>query len=156
MVNVNPPTPSEHQSEGSTFPRLAKGITREIEAARRPRIQRDPETQPYAHSTVRRRDYGQDVPLKEIANQLGGTPRLTTRLTPRSVSMKRVHLPDITGLTSAVESPSRVGLKYLGYDAPGETEVDGQSRLFLSPFLFMSLILLCYSSNTHYAGSSTS
>lgn len=117
---------------------MAKGITREIEAARRARSQRDRdldtdarEAKPYAHSTVRRRDYAQEVPLKEIANQLGGTPRPAMRMTPRSVSMKRVHLPDITGLTSAVESPSRVGLKYLGYDAVGEGEVDGKFCLCL-------------------------
>ena len=131
VINVNPPTPSDHQTEGSTFPRMAKGITREIEAARRARVQRDtdPDARPYAHSTVRRRHYAQDPPLQEIANQLGA-PKPTARLASRHAP-KRVHLPDMTGLTSAVESPSRVGLKYLGYDAAGEGEVDGRFSSFV-------------------------
>jgi hypothetical protein len=38
----------------------------------------------------------------------------------------RVHLPDVTGLTSAVESPDKLGLKYYAYheDTPGEIEGD--------------------------------
>lgn len=127
VVNVNPPTP-EHVSEGSTFPRLAKGITKEIEAARRSKSGQSGHDVPaYVHSTVRQRNHHQEVPLKEIPNQLGGTPRPNTRLTPRSTSFKsKVHLPDITGLTSVVDSPARVGLKYLGYDATGEGEVDAR------------------------------
>jgi hypothetical protein len=58
-------------------------------------------------------------------------PRKSTSIKPTSrshqTSRGRVHLPDVTGLTSAVESPAKLGLEYYSYrgeDVPREIEGD--------------------------------
>ena len=55
----------------------------------------------------------------------------------------KVHLPDVTGLTSAVESPAKTGIEYNYYpyradDSPREIEGQGQ---FLHPALILKRIM---------------
>ncbi|KAI0078207.1 hypothetical protein K474DRAFT_1697183 [Panus rudis PR-1116 ss-1] len=133
VVNVRPPTP-EQVSEHSTFPRLAKGITKEIEAARKTqRGAHARDGQPYAHSTVRQRGHAPaEHTAKDISVNLGSTPK-PSKYTPNKHQFKsKLHLPDITGLTSVVESPARLSLRYLGLDGIADGEHDARIAATLS------------------------
>ncbi|KII90515.1 hypothetical protein PLICRDRAFT_39079 [Plicaturopsis crispa FD-325 SS-3] len=111
-VAVQPPTPS---TAGSKFTKMARGLAREIEAEQSQWGARNDAADqsrweggsgvPLAQSTVRAR-HG---PASARARKVGG----------------RVHLPDVTGLTSAVESPMKPGLEHFAYegdDSPREAE----------------------------------
>jgi hypothetical protein len=55
-------------------------------------------------------------------SDIGNTLSLDRRATPR---VPVVHLPDVTGLTSAIASPAKNGMDYYEYEAdeePKETE----------------------------------
>ena len=59
----------------------------------------------------------------------------------RDTTKSRIHLPDVTGLTNAVESPMKHGGQYYPYKAaerPRETE--GKSRVF-KPYTCMFLTI---------------
>jgi hypothetical protein len=107
-VCVQPPTPS---TAGSRFTKMARGLAMEIEEEKH--------AQNYAESSR---------PASAGDKNLFDTKRLSSRkLSSRSQQTPRgkVHLPDVTGLTSAVESPAKLGLEYHPYrgeDIPRETE----------------------------------
>ena len=127
-VIVQPPTPS---TVGSKFTKMAKGLARDIEAEQRSIWgaairDGDKEEDIRAQSTVRERKGksrggGERNPFSDIGNALNSGMR-NRKGTPRAPV---VHLPDVTGLTSAVASPAKNGLDYYGYEAeeePRETE----------------------------------
>ncbi|KAG5640635.1 hypothetical protein DXG03_007705, partial [Asterophora parasitica] len=103
QVRLQPPTPS---SAGSQFSKMARGITREIEQAQaQGQSSRQPERNPFDTSTTK-----QPTPRK--ASAMKQRPHTQT---PRG----KVQLPDVTGLTSAVESPAKMGSEYYAYRSEG-------------------------------------
>ena len=100
--------PSTPSSVGSKFSRMARGINKELEATQQ---QLAPEKQSAA--LVDRN------PFHDVANQSQPTTSFR-RPTPRKSSMRdtsrgKVHLPDVTGLTTAVDTPVKPGAEYYSY-----------------------------------------
>ncbi|TCD64523.1 hypothetical protein EIP91_003990 [Steccherinum ochraceum] len=50
----------------------------------------------------------------------------------KSFSKSKVHLPDVTGLTSAVGSPSKLGIGYFAYEGNGDSEIEARLVATLS------------------------
>jgi hypothetical protein len=118
-VRLQPPTPS---SAGSQFTKIAKGLAREIEAEQS-RWDIDVSSGNGAENSWRKANISKAKPERspfgDIANQ--HTARRGSIKSPRV----KMHLPDVTGLTSAVESPAKPTLKHYMYqddDGPGESE----------------------------------
>lgn len=140
-VTVQPPTPSTGRSQ---FTKMARGLARDIEAEQMSlwseaiRGSADKEDDVLAHSTVHQRKGKQRGaatdrnPFSDIGNAIGArtVPSVGARRgTPKA---PKVHLPDITGLTSAVASPVRNGLDHYAYDGgdvPREAEGTHTSSL---------------------------
>ncbi|KAJ7212269.1 hypothetical protein GGX14DRAFT_448485 [Mycena pura] len=109
----NIPTPRPHRRSNATavspgtpasrFTTAARGLTREIEEQQHPNDRN---------------------PFTDIANRAESGDA-----TGRSIHNKsRVYLPDVTGLTSAVESPAKVGGGYNTY-SPDDRPRDSEARL---------------------------
>ena len=133
-VNILPATPSIKRSvsgkdESSKFTTMARGLAKEIEEEADAMLKRTSQQPPtektpkaYHHSTVHAKPRHQRSPLKE---RRGDKPeRIPMAGTPFK---KTVHLPDVTGLTSAVASPARVDVEFYGYDPKETTEAEGVS-----------------------------
>jgi hypothetical protein len=117
-VRLHPATPS---TNGSKFSRMARGINRELEAAQQ-------QLAPEQHSVA----MVDRNPFHDVANQ--SEPATSFRQpTPRKSSMRdasrgKVHLPDVTGLTNAVDSPAKPGAEYYSYkiaNRPRDSEGKG-------------------------------
>ncbi|RDB24453.1 hypothetical protein Hypma_008433 [Hypsizygus marmoreus] len=113
-VRLQPPTPT---SSGSQFSKMARGITREIE--------QEKHGQQAEGSRPASAPVGDKNPFDMTATSLRQpTPRRASSMrqqTPRG----KVYLPDVTGLTSAVESPAKMSSEYYPYrgdDGPRESE----------------------------------
>lgn len=128
-VRLHPATPS---STGSKFTRMARGINKELEAT-----QQELNAASNARQTIPARPASapaernpfHDTPITSTKNP---TPR---RSAMRDTTKSRIHLPDVTGLTNAVESPMKHGAQYYPYKAnerPRESE--GASLKFLKLF----------------------
>lgn len=135
-VKVHPATPSSVNS--SKFTKLARGLAQELEAEQQGRrgggggARRGPSGTPIAQSTVRSPRVAAHArernAFKDVANQVAErTPRGARTRTPFK---SRVHLPDVTGLTSAVLSPAKARLEYHRYDRKEDGELEGQYLLF--------------------------
>jgi len=104
-VRLHPATPS---TAGSKFSRMARGINKELEAT-----QQQLASERQAAALVDRN------PFHDVANQ--SEPATSFRRpTPRKSSMRdtsrgKVYLPDVTGLTNAVDSPAKPGAEYYPY-----------------------------------------
>lgn len=133
-VVIQPPTPS---STGSRFTKMARGLAKDIEAEQKSiwseAVNKDRDT--LAHSTVHERR-GSDRngpriarnPFSDIGNSLGADASVKDRKgTPRT---SKIHLPDVTGLTSAVASPAKNGLIYYGYEG-GEESKEAESTCLI-------------------------
>ena len=100
--------PSTSSIASSKFSRIARGIHKELEAT-----QQQLAAEQQAAALVDRN------PFHDVANQ----PEPATsfrRHTPRKSSMRdasrgNLHLPDVTGLTQAVNSPAKLGTEYYSY-----------------------------------------
>ncbi|KAJ7758561.1 hypothetical protein DFH07DRAFT_1060422 [Mycena maculata] len=97
-TNVSPPTPA------SQFTRAARGLARDLVEEQQQQL---PERNPFT----------------DIANRVE-----TADATHRSTNKSRVYLPDVTGLTSAVESPAKPGGGYNAY-YPDDRPRDSEARL---------------------------
>lgn len=120
-VNIESPTPSVVEQPLYSS-KTARSTIREpeVETARQRRY---PENPTVAQNYKRR-------PSGKLAVDFA--PREARATHPRISSLRtpyrdRVHLPDVTGLTSAIESPARVALDYMGYDAQDDAEINGRS-----------------------------
>jgi hypothetical protein len=129
-VIVQPPTPS---TVGSKFTRMAKGLARDIEAEQRgiwgaAIRDGDKEDDILAQSTVRERkgkSRASGVVERNPFSDIGNALNSDRSVTPRAPV---VHLPDVTGLTSAVASPAKNGMDYHAYEADEEPrEAEGMS-----------------------------
>lgn len=63
-------------------------------------------------------------PFSDIGNALGSGARAAVGVRERKGTPRapKVHLPDVTGLTSVVASPAKNGLGYYGYEAGDEPQ----------------------------------
>jgi hypothetical protein len=114
QVRLQPPTPS---STSSKFTRMVRGITREIETQQ----QEHAESSRPSSAPVGDRNPFDTTSIRHP------TPRRASAMkqqTPRG----KVHLPDVTGLTSAVESPAKMGSEYYPYRA-GDGPREGEGML---------------------------
>ncbi|KZV76266.1 hypothetical protein PENSPDRAFT_741426 [Peniophora sp. CONT] len=112
-INVRPPTPSTADSK---FTRMARSLARDIEAA-----QADGNL---AQSTLRGGNKG--LPTQQPqrrAEDVYGYSR------GDGYSRTGVHLPDVTGLTAAVETPLKGGLRHYPYKDDGRADIAGKARL---------------------------
>ncbi|KAI0350352.1 hypothetical protein OH77DRAFT_1489227 [Trametes cingulata] len=128
-VNVHPATPSvKERDQSSKFTNLARGLAREIEeeadAVLRGDARQDATPRAYQHSTIASKPRRQRSPPREREMMNEKTERSVHPATPFK---QRVHLPDVTGLTSAIASPAKVDVEFYGYD-PKET-TDHEARL---------------------------
>jgi hypothetical protein len=114
---------------------MARGITREIEEQQ----QEHAESSRPASAPVGDRNPFDTTSIRQP------TPRRASAMkqqTPRG----KVHLPDVTGLTSAVESPAKMGSEYYPYrasDGPRESE----GLLYYYPSLFFPLLTMFFSAS---------
>ncbi|KAH8104479.1 hypothetical protein BXZ70DRAFT_1075478 [Cristinia sonorae] len=126
-VNVHPPTPS--QADGSSkFTRLAKGITAELQAESQARRIANEKLSTIPQSTMRKRPPVSAKPIQSpfkdgTAHMRNDGDRSHSKFPgSKSFSKSKVHLPDVTGLTSAIQSPSKLGMGYLVYEGQEEGE----------------------------------
>ena len=126
-VNILPATPSIKHSlrgkdESSKFTTMARGLAKEIEAETDAVLKRESQQaatertpKAYHHSTVHAKPKRQRSPLRK-----------NDRIPPAGTPFKKsVQLPDVTGLTSAIASPTKVDVEFYGYDPKETTETEG-------------------------------
>jgi hypothetical protein len=136
-VNVQPPTPSNTSSK---FTKMAKRLAKDIENERerlQNRIEEDAVPTP---SREKSRSKGNSALRSRF--RLGAQFFLVFAAMGRKGIVKpspksRVYLPDVTGLTSVVESPARVRLDYHRVN-PADREI--QSKPFLPTSVYRALI----------------
>lgn len=117
-----PPTPPGNENANTKFGNAARGLARELES----------HVTAMAQSTVRERKSAKNtkVPLKSVVNELQ-EQRPIHAPAPRNVGSRtpyrngKLYLPDLTGITSAVGSPMKLGLEYKVYDGRDDREIDG-------------------------------
>ncbi|KAI0366932.1 hypothetical protein BV20DRAFT_971239 [Pilatotrama ljubarskyi] len=131
-VNVHPATPSlKERDQSSKFTNLARGLAREIEeeadAVLRGDTRQEATPRAYHHSTVASKPKRQRSPLREMKNE-----KPERSIHPATPFKQRVHLPDVTGLTSAIASPARVDVEFYGYDPKETTEHEARLIATLS------------------------
>lgn len=136
-VNILPPTPPTTEP-ASKFTKMARGLAQEIEYEQnREAARRDIPV--VAQSTVRgerKSTKGAKVPLRSVVSELqdkNGASRTPHR-------SGKIHLPDVTGLTSAIASPMKLGMEYKAYNPREDREIDGKCLLSLRPFLLLTLV----------------
>lgn len=100
---------------------MARGLAQDIEYEQnRENARRD--IPAVAQSTVRERKLAKNakVPLRSVVSELrehGGTKA--------SHRGGKIYLPDVTGLTSAIASPMKLGVEYKVYTGREDREIDG-------------------------------
>ncbi|KAF8969022.1 hypothetical protein BDZ97DRAFT_1754952 [Flammula alnicola] len=123
-VRLQPATPS---TGGSRFTRMVRGINKELEATQQ-QMNASKQTVPMRPSSapVERNPFHDVTKQPEpAASTRNPTPRRTSM---RDTTKSRIHLPDVTGLTAAVESPARPGVQYYPYKADDRPR-DSEARL---------------------------
>jgi hypothetical protein len=124
QVRLHPATPS---TAGSKFTRMAKGITKDIEAT-----QHQSFSHRVASSSSRPAPPIERNPFHDEPDAIPAAPRMpppSRKSSLKDPTRSRIYLPDVTGLTNAVESPLRFGTKYYPYrtDRPRDNEGMSQS-----------------------------
>ncbi|TFY70332.1 hypothetical protein EVG20_g2673 [Dentipellis fragilis] len=133
-ITVRPPTPS---TANSKFTKLARGIAHEIGIEQsRWNPSRDKDFDPdsvegeigaRAHSTIREKPKLKPVSGGQFnARPPFDKPNVSSRWHGSSAP---VHLPDVTGLTSAIASPAKGGMQYYEYEDDDDEYGDGKARL---------------------------
>ncbi|KAF9474531.1 hypothetical protein BDN70DRAFT_996996 [Pholiota conissans] len=124
QVRLQPATPS---SAGSRFTRMARGIHKELEETQEQlnRHQAAASSAPLARpaSAPAERNPFHDTPQP---GRGGNTSARRDLNSSTNTTKGRIHLPDVTGLTAAVESPAKPGMeyhKYAGNGRPRDSEV---------------------------------
>ena len=130
-VNVVPPTPPGADPDVK-FTKMADRLERQAALDQRRDIRdiHGRDIPAVAQSTVRERRTTKStrVPLRsamvEAHEVHAPAPKTAGLRTPYKYG--KLCLPDITGITSAVDSPMKVGLEYMTYDAKEDREIDGK------------------------------
>jgi HAMP domain-containing protein len=124
-VRIHPPTPS---TAGSKFTRMAKGITKDIEATQQQILSNrlaSSSSRPASAPPVERN------PFHDEHDTVSTRPRMpaSRKSSLRDTTKSRIYLPDVTGLTNAVESPLRPGANYYPYKAERPRDSEGKYLL---------------------------
>ncbi|KAK0187925.1 hypothetical protein F5146DRAFT_934495 [Armillaria mellea] len=123
-VRLHPPTPTP---SGSRFTKMAHGITKELDHEIE---QGHRHNQSSAADRTTLREAGNQA--RDQSRSMQATPRRSSFRQPvqmsANVSKSRLQLPDVTGLTSAVESPVRGAYQYHAYQASKEAR-ESDARL---------------------------
>ncbi|KAJ2914734.1 hypothetical protein MD484_g5681, partial [Candolleomyces efflorescens] len=119
-VRLQPATPSTSTSN-SRFTRMARGITKEIS-----------ETQARTREAPPPQQQHKKPSANELSRDTVPKSNLSRRNFSRDLSKSRVVLPDVTGLTAAVESPARLGTTYYPYKGAGSREAEARLLQTLS------------------------
>ncbi|KAL0576860.1 hypothetical protein V5O48_005125 [Marasmius crinis-equi] len=109
-VRLQPPTPS---SSTSRFTKQARGLSQDTEA------EAERSCTGHRASTLP----GRNTDRHDVSLGVNGLKQANT--SRGNLSKSRIHLPDVTGLTNAVESPAKGMLNHFPYqasDEPRETE----------------------------------
>lgn len=140
-VRLLPPTPS---TVGSKFTKMARGLARELEVEAE-------QSRWHSRAERSRTAAPERNPFSDIVNYPSGSADAIRQPTPRRGAMKsqsgltpngKVHLPDVTGLTSAVESPAKTGLQYYPCNT-GDRPRESEGTFFPSSLagLILSMVL---------------
>ncbi|KIP08976.1 hypothetical protein PHLGIDRAFT_126688 [Phlebiopsis gigantea 11061_1 CR5-6] len=120
-VNVLPPTPPTAEP-ASKFTKMARGLAQEIEYEQnRETARRDIPV--VAQSTVRgerKSTKNVKIPLRSVVSELHD--RSVGSRTPHRSG--KIYLPDVTGLTSVIASPMKLGVEYKAYAPREDREID--------------------------------
>lgn len=127
---VEPPTPS---SASSKFTRMAHGLAKEIEHEKA-------QLKSSVSSKKAERTRSASMPIDHNPFHDGMDQATSAgRRADSSVRNKsRIQLPDVTGLTNAIESPAKMTAEYYAYRAEGqirETERESPKHLIFAFFL---------------------
>lgn len=98
---------------------MARGLTRDVRQAQEQLQQDEALVPPAAHRPVAKE------PIRNVANTAGDLNHDSRAA--KKTSRSRVQLPDVTGLTNAVNSPAKGNLERYGVRGQGSTEVEGNS-----------------------------
>ncbi|KAF9561056.1 hypothetical protein CPC08DRAFT_446461 [Agrocybe pediades] len=117
-------------NEASRFTRMARGINKEIQeskeqlnaAAAKNNIHFRPSPVPEEPNPFH------DPVEQSMARGAGGLRRNTSRRSSKDITNGKIHLPDVTGLTSAVESPAKPNAAYHPFKGDGKPR-DTEARL---------------------------
>jgi len=136
QIRIHPATPS---TAGSKFTRMAKGITKDIEATQQHIFSShrlaSSSTRPASVPPFERNPFHDEPEAVPVHPRV---PQASRRSSLKDTTRSRVYLPDVTGLTSAVESPLRNGAKYYPYRTDKPRDIEGKSLdLIPSPFHFI-------------------
>ncbi|KAF6747965.1 hypothetical protein DFP72DRAFT_972051 [Ephemerocybe angulata] len=107
-VRLQPPTPS---TASSKFTRMARGIVRDIADSR---------ADDKLSSRRSSLDKQESVPIP------AARPNVRKGIMKEQQSKSRIHLPDVTGLTAAVESPARLGKEFHAYKGANSREAEAR------------------------------
>jgi len=145
-VRVQPPTPS---TTGSKLGRPTKSerLSSSVSRSQQQQGESSSGNNPRPSAPLSREEPERN-PFSNIGNQtaeVSFAPSASVRRpTPRKSSMRdnttqtprgKVHLPDVTGLTSAVESPAKFGIEYAAYRADDRPR-DSEGNPFVVLFFF--------------------
>jgi hypothetical protein len=142
-VRLHSATPSSNRSK---FTRMARGINKELEATQHQlntpsnaTNSRQIITERFSSAPVERNPF-HDTPGQTARPSVFARNPTPRRSAMRDTTKSQIHLPDVTGLTNAVESPMKHGAKYYPYNAderPRETE--GQPLFFLKQTIYLHI-----------------
>lgn len=116
-VRLQPATPS---GTSSKFTRMVRGINKELEGAQQQLNRQSAAASARPTSAPVERNPFHDPPAEPPRNSSARKPSAMKDPNASSNTTKgRIHLPDVTGLTAAVESPARPGTQYYKYATNG-------------------------------------
>ncbi|RXW21076.1 hypothetical protein EST38_g4784 [Candolleomyces aberdarensis] len=121
-VRLQPATPSTGSSK---FTRMARGITKEITETQS-RTREDGHRPTSAPPLQQHRKASANEPPSKQQDAAPAKSNLSRRNFSKDLSRSRVVLPDVTGLTAAVESPARLGTTYYPYKGAGSREAEAR------------------------------
>lgn len=127
-VNIQPPTPLR---DDKTVRFTGKSRTKADVRTLDPPVATHPQTRrsPLVHHDV----------SQHQREHHGNVTADQSMKTPRSALRNKVHLPDVTGLTSAVASPAQRRLDYFGININEEKDVDGKLCFIVLPYVSVRL-----------------
>ena len=129
-VTMQPPTPTSMGSPPSKFSKIAQDLAKDIEAGERlassiaqtERARRKKPRKPTAHDTTIRSEVSNVQPATRRSNHQSGNNEPRSRNNNNDARARSIHLPDVTGLTSAIGSPTKSQQDWRKYEGKGNSE----------------------------------